>query len=73
MKAKFAIDVLTVIPAKQAREGMTMAFVNERFNYVIEDVQHTRDGEVKIVSSNDTRVEYFGMDENIWVYMGEQT
>ena len=64
--------MLITIPARKAREGMTMAFANERFNYVIEDVQGTRDGEIKIVSGNDTRVEYYAADENIWVYTGEQ-
>jgi hypothetical protein len=63
--------MLTTITAKQAREGMTMAFVNERFNYVIEEVNFTRDGEVQIVSRNDTSVEYFKADANIWVYIGQ--
>lgn len=58
---------LKAIPARQAREGMVMTFVNERFNYVIEDVTFTRDGEVRITSRNDTAVEFFAADQTVWV------
>jgi hypothetical protein len=56
-----------VIQARDLREGMTLAFANERYNYIIEDVQYTRDEKVKVISGNDTRVEYF--DAGAWVYV----
>lgn len=55
------------IQSSQAREGMVMCFVNERINYVIEDVSFTRDGKVRITRGNDTAVEFFEADQTIWV------
>ena len=59
------------IPARCLRAGMVMAFRNPRFNYRIESVEggskYDPDAEVKVVSGNDTCVEWYGSNEIVWV------
>ena len=47
---------------------MTLCFEPDYFNYVIEeailDYEHK---EVKVVSSNNTRVEWLPFDDKVWV------
>jgi len=55
------------IKAIQAREGDTMVFSNPRFNYIIEEIAETRDGQVLFRYNNDTATEFYDTNEYITV------
>lgn len=53
------------IKAVKAREGDVMVFSNSRFNYVIEEIAETKDGQVLFRYNNDTATEFYDYDEYI--------
>lgn len=53
------------IKAVKAREGDVMVFSNPRFNYVIEEIAETKDGQVLFRYNNDTATEFYDYDEYI--------
>ena len=59
------------ILAKDAKAGMIQRFCDPRFDYVIDDViddvDFTREGEVKIQHGNFTAVDWYDAREHIWV------
>jgi hypothetical protein len=55
------------ILAMDAKAGMIQCYSDPRFDHVIDDVDLTRDGEVKIQHGNFTAVDWFKPDEYIWV------
>ena len=55
------------IKAVKAREGDVMVFSNSRFNYVIEEIAETKDGQVLFRYNNDTATEFYDYDEYISV------
>ena len=59
-------DVIT-IKASQLREGHTICFDNPRFDYVVEEVTDSCDGEVRVSSRNDTAVEFYDLRDVVWV------
>ena len=57
-----------LIKATEIKPGMTLCFESARFNYMVEEVIWDRVyGEVKIVSGNDTRVDWLMSDDKVWV------
>ena len=59
---QFLIQAYRLVP------GMTLCFEPGYFNYVIEEtvLDHTHK-EVRVVSSNNTRVEWMPFDDKVWV------
>lgn len=55
------------IKAIKAYEGDTVIFNNSRFNYVIEEIAETRDGQVLFRYNNDTATEFYDYNEYITV------
>lgn len=55
------------IKAIDAREGDTVIFNNPRFNYVIEEIAETKDGQVLFRYRNDTATEFYDYNERITV------
>jgi hypothetical protein len=49
--------------------GMTMAFSNERYNFRIDDVEWTRDGEIKVHHGDFTAVDWYEPESNVWVQL----
>lgn len=57
-----------LIPAYLLVPGMTLCFEPDYFNYVIEEaVLDYAHKEVKVVSSDNTRVEWLPFDDKVWV------
>ena len=57
-----------LIKATEIKPGMTLCFEPARFNYMVEEViWDSVYGEVKIVSGNDTRVDWLMFDDEVWV------
>jgi hypothetical protein len=48
-----------IVRATDLQEGMEMVFDNPRFNYVIEEVRITRDGEVCVIGHDGGLVEFY--------------
>ena len=59
------------IPAHRLQPGMTLAFTNSRFNYLIDDVESCRDGQIKVYGGDYTSTEWFDADQNVWVEVSE--
>ena len=55
------------IRAKNLREGMIVAFANERFNYRIDEVSMTRDGEIKVEHGDFTATDFFDANDLVYV------
>jgi len=51
----------------KAIQGDTMVFSNPRFNYIIEEIAETRDGQVLFRYNNDTATEFYDTNEYITV------
>jgi hypothetical protein len=56
-----------LIKATEIKPGMILCFEPARFNYMVEEVIcDSVYGEVKIVSGNDTRVDWLMSDDKVW-------
>jgi hypothetical protein len=60
-----------VFPASKLCAGMTLSFSNPRFNYKIEDVYETRDGQIKVYGRDFTTTEWFDAEQNLNVEIEE--
>ena len=56
-----------IIPASKLCAGMTLAFSNPRFNYRIDEVQETRDGQIMVYGRDFTTTEWFDAEVNLYV------
>jgi len=59
--------MLKVMQARCLMPGMTMAFSNPRHNFRIDDVEWTREGEVKVHHGDFTAVDWYEPESNVWV------
>lgn len=46
-----------------------MAFTNPRQNFLIDDVEWDRDGEIKVHHGNFTAVDWYEAESNVWVQL----
>lgn len=60
-------DGVTRIQARNAQVGMTMCFSIERHNYIIDDVEFSKDDQVKILGNDGSSIEWYDLDDIIWV------
>lgn len=59
--------MIKTIKAIDAREGDVVIFSNSRFNYVIEEIAETKDGQVLFRYRLDTATEFYDYDDMITV------
>ena len=61
--------MLKVMQAKCLMPGMVMAFSNPRQNFLIDDVEWDRDGDIKVHHGNFTAVDWYEAESNVWVQL----
>ena len=55
------------VRADALKQGDTFVFSNPRFNSVIDSVEWTRDGEIKVETGNYTATAFFECDELVQI------
>ncbi len=54
---------------KYTFSAAVMAFSNPRQNFLIDDVEWDRDGEIKVHHGNFTAVDWYEAESNVWVQL----
>jgi len=55
------------IKAKELKAGMTRAFSNPRFDYLIDEVSGSKYGEVKVEHGDFTATDYLNSTDVVWI------